>query len=146
MVESDPNTSFITAAQKRLASHMQQIVDHIEDCSVRQNGDTKPGDDGAPKVLSKLQARLYSKRLADIKLMIDPGMAETLEALCSKNINHAYHEKHSAIMKSRPTTPATDPATLRLRSCPSSRVTTPTTRSGRRSGTTPAKAFEKLDQ
>ena len=101
IVAADPNVSIINAAKKRLDAHVQQILDDIEDCSNLLATDTEEDDNGQPKILSKLQARVYSKRLADIKLMISPGMAENLEALCKKDINNAdqHHTDNPAKVK-----------------------------------------------
>ena len=99
--ETDPNTSVTLAATAKLTSIRDVIVSEIGDLAERLAADTGFDANGEEKVLSKLQARLYSKQIAELKLRIWPGMDDALENLCQKDISNAgkYHEKHPANMK-----------------------------------------------
>ena len=98
----NPHTTIVKAALKKVESHTQQTINEIANCSQLLTEDTAVGDDGEPKILNKLQARVYSQKISTIKLMIWPGMADALEELCKKDINKAddYHEQNTDRMAS----------------------------------------------
>ena len=101
-VPIEPPAVIATRAEERkLAAHKQQVLDEIADCQEKLNEDTQAAADGPAPVLSKIQARVYNKRLGEIKLMIWPEYQNILANLCTININGAgdYHDAHAVNMK-----------------------------------------------
>ena len=95
-----PTVLATKAEEKKLAAHKAMVTNQINHCQQKLNEDTLAAD-GSAIVLSKIQARVYGRKMAEIKTMIWPEYQNILAKLCTLNINGAgnYHEAHAENMK-----------------------------------------------